>query len=128
MKEIILIIRRDKNYWFKNEINRIKIQSYVFRLMEIWDSFFNINIMDFRNKIRDIASSTYMDNKFDEIHLYSHIDPGKIKEKNELKNKLYENSIIIPIDEDDWVNPNLADILRGIKTEEQFFVWNYYKT
>ncbi len=126
--KIILIIRRSKDYWLYNKINSDKLNPHVQPIIKLWDSFFNLKIMDFRNKIREIASSVYLDNKFDLIFLHSYIDPGKTKEQNEIKNELYKDSIIVPMDEDDWVDPSLASILREIETDKTFFVWNYYKT
>jgi len=127
-KQIILIIRRSKDYWLYNKVCADKLNPHVQPIIELWDSFFNLKIMNFRNQLREIASSTYLNNKFDQIFLHSYIDPNRVKEKDNFKNELYKDSIIVPIDEDDWIDPSLAEILRNIETDEKFFVWNYYKT
>lgn len=127
-KKIILVIRRSKDYWLDNKICIDKLNPHVQPIIKLWNSFFNLKIMDFRNQLREIASSTYLNNKFDLIFLHSYIDPNKKNEQNEIKNKLYKDSIIVPIDEDDWMDPSLAEILRNIEADKKFFVWNYYKT
>jgi len=127
-KQIILIIRRSKDYWLYNKIGDEAIPLHVQPIIELWNSFFNLNLVDYRNKLRTIASSTYLDNKFDQIYLHSYIDPRKMKDENDFKNELYEDSIIVPMDEDDWIDPSLSEILRNIETDKKFFVWNYYKT
>ncbi len=127
-KQVILMIRRSRDYWLSNKIDSDKLNLHVQPIIKLWDSFFNLKIMDFRNRLRDIASSTYLNNKFDLIVLYSYIDPNKEKEQNEIKNGLYKDSIIVPMDEDDWINPLFAEELRSIETDKKFFVWNYYKT
>ncbi len=127
-KQIILIIRRSKDYWLYNKVNSDKLNPHVQPIIKLWDSFFNLKIMDFRNQLREIASSTYLNNKFDQIFLHSYIDPDRTKEQNNLKNELYEESIIVPMDEDDWIDSSLAEILKDIGTDKKFFIWNYYKT
>ena len=127
-KRIILVIRRSKDYWLYSKIGDEAIPLHTQPIIELWNSFFDLNLIDYRNKLREIASSTYLDNKFDQILLHSHISPKKMKNKDDLVNELYEDSIIVPMDEDDWIDPSLADILRNIETNKKFFVWNYYKT
>ena len=126
--KIILVIRRSKDYWLDNKICTDKLNPHVQPIIKLWNSFFNLKVMDFRNQLREIASSTYLNNKFDLIFLHSYIDLNRGKEQNDFKNELYKDSIIVPMDEDDWIDPSLAEILRNIETDKKFFVWNYYKT
>jgi len=88
-----------------------------------------MNIMDYRNELRDIASNLYVKNKFDKIFLHSNRDPKALKEcTTEIEKELYKNTILIPMDEDDWVSPCLSNELREIETEKSIFVWNYFAT
>ncbi len=128
--KIVLVITRSKDYWYNNKITSYKVNPWVIHLRELWNSFFNYKIIDFCNDLRDISSSNYLKNKFDEILLYSEIDP-KYNDLWLLDKKIidyHKDSILIPLDEDDWIDPSLASILRGIETDKTFFVWNYYKT
>lgn len=126
-RKIILIIRRSKEYWLHNKICDYKINQYVFPIFGMWDSFFSLKLMDYRNKLRDIASATYLDNKFDHIILHSYIDPCK-NEYDDIDSDAFEEDIIVPMDEDDWISFRLANILREAEIDKKFFVWDYYKT
>jgi hypothetical protein len=127
-REIILIIRRDKDYYLNNEY-KSSLNPWLIDIMELWNESFKMNIMDYRNRLKNIASSLYLKNKFDKIFLHSTMDLRNFKNnvsKNEYK--LYENSIFVPMDEDDWIMPSLADELRNIETNQSIFIWNYFNT
>jgi len=123
-KEVILIIRRDRDYWRNDHIN---LQPKYLEIMKFWDLSFKIKIIDYRNKLRDIASSLYLKNKFDKIFLYSSRDARNISVSDEERN-IYKNSILVATDEDDWLDPSLSNILRNIKTDKNIIVWNCFKT
>ncbi len=128
-KRIILVIRRDKDYWLYGKESHYHMNNNdVKKLRDMWDSYFNLKFIDFRLQLEAIASSNYLDNKFDEIHLYSAIEPRKIKDELYDKLELYNSDIIVPVDDDDWIDPSLAGILRNIETDKKFFVWDYYKS
>lgn len=123
------MIRRTKDYWLYHKTSRYFMNNNdVILLRKMWDSCFNLKFIDFNLSLRKIASSNYLENKFDEIHLYSHIQPPRIKNELYNKSELYNNDIIFPSDEDDWIDPSLAETLRNIETDKKFFVWNFYKT
>ena len=47
--KIVLIIRRNADYWYYNKISKYKLNVNMIRLRELWDSFFNYKIIDFCN-------------------------------------------------------------------------------
>ena len=69
-KEIILIVRRDREYWLTDRYNNLA--PVMLELIEEWNRTFSISFIEYRHRIRDIASSTYALNKFDKIFLHYH--------------------------------------------------------
>lgn len=127
--DVILVVRRTREFWLHNRMD-CTINSTVQKMIEMWNASFGLKFIEYSNRIRDIASSTYMDNKFDRIFLHSHNNPIKISNKQEeiIKMSFLSNAIIVPMDQDDWISLSLAEVLRGIETNKDFFVWNYYVT
>ena len=127
-RDVILIIRRNKEYWLRNEYKNT-LNARLIDIMDMWNQSFNLNIIDYRNRLRDIASSLYMKNKFDKIFLHSEKDPRRLRDfiLKEEKN-LYKDSIFVPIDEDDWICSQLSDELRYLQTNKSIFIWNYFVT
>ena len=66
MREIILIVRRDKEYWLSNLYN-----TRLTDIIELWNKTFAMNIVDYRSRLRDIAAQLYLRNRFDKIFLHS---------------------------------------------------------
>lgn len=126
-REIILVIRRTKEYWLNNSY-RQTLNSWLIDIIDLWNQSFKMQIMDFRNRLRDIASSLYLKNKFDKIFLHSHKDTRFWGNITMEEIKLYKNTIFVPIDEDDWIRDCLSDELRNIDTEKTFFAWEWFAT
>lgn len=126
-QEIILLIRRDKECWIDDKYKHF-LWPYMSHIIDIWDASFKISIVDFRKKLRDIAASTYINSKFDKILLHSHIDHRTSGLNFDREKELYSNSIIVSIDEDDWLSTSLPSVLREIETDKEIFVWNCYTT
>ena len=127
-KEVVLVVRRNRDYWLNGKITKTTMNPCLMKVLEWWDSFFNFKIMDFRSKITDLASSTYLKNRFDQIILHSGIIPRHDFDQNFNRGELYKNTIIVPMDDDDWIDPCLANTLRDIDTYKKFFVWQCFKT
>lgn len=127
-KEVILIVRRNRDYWLSGEY-KSSLNPWLIDIMGMWNDLFKMDIICYRNKLRDISSSFYMKNKFDKIFLHFNRDPKRMKEsisKEELK--LHEKTIFVPVDEDDWIDPSLSEVLREIETDNKLFVWDYLST
>ena len=124
--KIVLIIRRNKEYYLDNNINLDKIlrnplwKQSVQNMIKTWNFCFNMKYIDFRIKLRNIAFRTFEKNDFDEIIPYFNM-----KKYNTLK----KGTLVIPIDEDDWLSPNLTKTLRKIKEPFEKVYWDItYKT
>jgi len=122
MREIILIVRRDKEYWLSNLYN-----TRLTDIIELWNKTFAMNIVDYRSRLRDIAAQLYLRNRFDKIFLHScrNLRGYSISDEDRC---LHRDSIFVPIDEDDWLSPILAQTLREIETDKPIFVWNFFAT
>ena len=128
--EIILIIRRTKDYWLKGEYRKgVNLNPCLSDFFDKWNTEFKMDIVSYRNRLRDIAARRYLSSKFDKIFLHSGKDTTALKggiSKEEFK--LYKNSIFVPIDEDDWIDASLADEIRNVDTDKPFIIWDWYCT
>jgi len=102
--KVYLWIRRTKKY-LDGEIDdclRRNKKQFV-RNVCVWNLFFKMDYFTFRRKLSEISSLTYLPNNFDEIFHYEDWDRlGKS-----------DKALLVPIDEDDWVHPNLVETLKS---------------
>jgi len=95
--EKVLLIRRKKQY-YENGILGWSIHHFYKELIQPWNFFFNLKYLDFRKKLAAIAQETFDQNKFDQIIPY---------EDFERVRKLSPGTLLLPIDEDDFLAPNM---------------------
>lgn len=120
--KIVLLIRRDKDYWLNNRMTyngaltpffgkSIKVKSFG------WNLLFRMKYLDFRKRLSYISSFSYSPNKFDDIIPY--LDRDRI-------NNLEPGTLIVPMDDDDWFSPDLVKNLRKIKDPGRGICWDQY--
>lgn len=111
--KIKLLIRRSEDYYNYLTKKDTPCPKSLVKIKSMWDSFFKISYDDYRRELCKIAYSTYKNIGFDEIIPW-------------IDNKLFDcerDYIIVPIDEDDWLYPNIVDILRQIKINRPYICW-----
>ncbi|MGC4031631.1 MAG: hypothetical protein QM754_07850 [Tepidisphaeraceae bacterium] len=105
---VVLAIRRSKTYWLDSKID----PSDVLNGTEIdqanasikwWNRTLRVSYQDFRRQIQALAATSHEQARFDEIIPWTDIDTIQ---------KQLPGTWIVPIDEDDWIDPSLADVLR----------------
>ena len=104
MDKIILLIRRSDSYYLTRKVDLSVRYSkeQVNRNLASWSLFLKMPYTEFRKRLSAISSSTFSQNSFDRIYFWGDYD--------ELKDK--EGIIVVPLDEDDWIHPSLADNIR----------------
>jgi len=120
--EIILLIRRDKEYWLHNRMsfNGVvdqKFEREIWKWLIVWNLFFKMRYIEFRKRLAEISSLSYPQNNFDDIIMYW--DEDKL-------NSLEPGTLIVPMDDDDWFSPNLVKNLREIKEPCKGIYWDQY--
>jgi len=118
--KIVLIIRRNKNYWLNNKIDHSCIandyrSNFILQMIQVWNFCFKMKYIDFRIRLRDIAFPTFERNNFDDIIMY--FDEDKY-------NSLEKGTLIVPIDEDDWFSLYLVENLRKIQEPFNSVYWD----
>jgi len=73
-----------------------------------WNLFFKMNYREFREKLCEIARSTYVRNQFDAIFFWRDW---------EIIQHYGNDTYVLPIDDDDWLSPNVVSVIR--KTIEE---------
>lgn len=122
--KIVLYVRRARKY-FNGEINfgegRDRAESRNFKkAMHGWKMFFKMDYYHFRHRLAQIAYQSYLPNRFDQIIFWDDWDVIK---------KFGEDTWVIPIDEDDWISPDLVAKLREeISEEKQLITWQVFYT
>lgn len=119
---IVLLIRRDKEYWLHNKMsfNGVVLQKFEKAIKKrsfMWNLFFRMKYLEFRKRLAKIASLSYSQNNFDDMIMYmdrDHID------------SLEPGTLIVPMDDDDWFSPDLVKILRKIKKPHEQIYWDQY--
>lgn len=118
---IVLQIRRTPGYYLRNEYNLTYIVqsdnelSYVVECIKIWNFCFKMQWMDFRKRLREIAFKTFSRNDFNDIIMYY---------DRERFSSLPKGTLVIPIDEDDWLSPNLVRELRNVEDPFETIRWD----
>jgi len=100
---IVLVIRRTQDYYLEG-----KMMDYLFEHRYMWNLFYKLPYLEFKKRLSEIASSTYLANKFDRIYFWD-----EYEEVNQ------EGNIVVPIDEDDWIHPSLANELRSFNFQDK---------
>jgi hypothetical protein len=127
MSKVILIIKRDYDYWRYGAITRGDNGKRIFskefeffkgveEAIKKWDLIFNMKYIYFRKELHKIASKTYLENNFDHIIFY--------EDDEYMEKMIKDDDIVVPIDEDDWIHPNLANILREVKSDSKVIAWD----
>lgn len=120
--KIVLLIRREKNYFLNNKLSLGNIVSpphdqIIYSFIFYWNCSFKMRYMDFRNRLKDIAFSTFKKNNFDDIIMY--FDDDRIR-------SLEPGTLVVPIDEDDWFSSSLVEELKNISDPFEVVHWDTY--
>jgi len=121
--ETVLFIRRDKDYYLNNTLDNKWLRDYSYHepmipyMIGRWGESFVMPYLHFRKKIASIAFRSQMKNNFDHIFFWSD------KERYE---EIKDNTLIFPVDEDDWYSPNLVEeVKKNIRgTDKKIIRWN----
>jgi len=112
----------DKSYYLEHIDKPLQITKWAKRTengLMTWRLFFEMPYLEFRKKMAEIAALTYEWNNFDGIFEYEDWD----------KLKSFKDVWILPIDEDDWLNPNCVKTLRSLDLDKIEVVrWKVYIT
>lgn len=81
----------------------------------LWNLCFRMKYLDFRKRLSEIASLSYSSNSFDDIIPYLDFDHI---------NSLDPGTLLVPMDDDDWFSPSLAEILRKEETSKTGIYWD----
>jgi hypothetical protein len=86
-----------------------------------WNTTFNLTYLTFRRRLNEIANNSLNADVFD-IYLPYHNDDVIFN----LGNSSYSAYYVIPVDDDDWLHPNLYGILSPIINDctDLHFAWN----
>jgi hypothetical protein len=118
-KKVIILIRREREYYLTRNTNVFTWNTGCFRALkervEAWNFFFKMKYDDFKTKLSEIAYLTILRNNMDALYLWSDWDSFS---------NMGEDTWIVPIDEDDWVFPNMVDVIR----EEENHPVYYWKS
>jgi len=120
--KIVLLIRRDKEYWlhskmsFNNAIGK-GFEKTIRDNAIVWNFCFKMRYLEFRKRLSYISSFSYSPNKFDDIIPY--LDQDRI-------NNLELGTLLVPMDDDDWFSPSLVKNLRKIKEPCEGIYWDQY--
>ena len=121
MKKIVFLIRRDKEYYLNSKLSVLELKFKFFEGLKdkisAWNFFFGMRYTDFKKRLADIAFSTVIKNKMDALYSWSDW---------EVISDLKDDTWIVPIDEDDWVVPDLADVLRK-EEDHKMYYWKNLK-
>lgn len=107
---VICSIRREQPYYFEGKYTRDGIP-------KAWDDHFAMPWKRVRTVLNAIAGTTRLAAKFDAIAMWW---------DQFLLNSVPNGTIIVPIDEDDWVHPNLPAILRAAPSDNAVVRWRTY--
>lgn len=112
--ESIYFVRRSEN-WAKTY--SVDCQD-ARQLEQTWNSVFNINYANFRQKLNAIRLENVKNCKgFSEIVESYDFDKNKLKEKNHL---------ILPTDDDDWFHDDIVELVENkLQTDKIAIRWRY---
>ena len=108
MLDFVLMIRRSQQYWLSGDIKMPSTVSpssgdKVKGAIQWWDSTWRLKYLSYRHRLREIAEATHSANRFDQTVHWSN---------REALCRLATGSWIVPLDEDDWLHPELVPDLR----------------
>lgn len=84
-------------------------------MLNLWDKIFHMPYIKYRNKICNIASKNLNNTGCLVIKGY--------EEFIDWYNKDDEECIIVPIDDDDWISPNISTVSEYFKENTNIVVW-----
>lgn len=114
MSKIIYVVRQDKQYHEHGTISNLFSNIYpIKKIICEWDNIFNISWHQFRYLLNELREQNAKDLKFD-AQYYSY----------ELTSVDLDDCIVIPIDDDDWLHPDLFSILKELPKCDHYR-WNY---
>jgi hypothetical protein len=117
----VLYIRRDKEYYLNNTLDNKWLRDYSYHepmipyMIGRWGESFGMSYLHFRKKIAEIAFKSLMKNDFDDIFLWN--DKERFEE-------LKDNTLIFPVDEDDWYSPSLVNEVKKNIQDKKIIRWN----
>jgi len=130
---VILLIRRSTDYYLENKLtmpscegreNRPPWNEYRLTTLNAigwWNELFKIPYMAFRKRVRQIPAQLVADSQFDMV--LNHFDWQAIEQF-----RRFRNTWVVPLDEDDWPDPQLPEILRKVSIGKFDGVfWNAYR-
>lgn len=84
-------------------------------VLGIWDRTFRMGYIEYRHRMAEIAKQ-------------NHADTGcLVLRGHEAFSRWYtesdEDAIIVPVDDDDWLSPTLADVAKEFEPKTQVVVW-----
>lgn len=109
---VILYIRRDVNYWNRECDHQVYTNKS--SLNQNFNSIFKIGYFELRQKLFDIASTTYKQ-KFSVV---VNICDEQLFQVSKLLNNFY----VLGTDDDDWLPTDINKVLLGCK--DNFLFWN----
>lgn len=112
----VLLIRRKKEYFYHGEVGWTE-HNFTKEMVQIWNFFFGMQYLHFRKELVRIAQITSSQNDFDLIIEY---------EDQKTVSKLPPGSLLLPIDEDDWIIPNMINDLEEV-FDNRNICWDVYR-
>ncbi len=122
MSEVALVIRRKSDYCLGRSCEFYPgLNTGYFDIQDeisLWDDTFSMPYFDVRKRLHEIAFSDLGSLGFDLV--FDHIDDQVIERIRRL-----EDFWIVPVDDDDWLSPNLVPALKQINSEETMCHWKW---
>lgn len=87
-------------------------KNFILQLISHWNKIFNISFFDYRKKLKDIS-----------IKNFKSTGASILKKLPNIKNK-DEKLVIIPMDDDDWINPKICDLVSKYIKPKRKLIWN----
>ena len=114
-----IVIRRSERY-FNGDMDFFDHDAVYYRNFQTsvrtWNMFFNMKFLEFRRKLSAIAYSSYPTHLVDGI--FHWLDFRAIEQ-------LEEGSLLLPIDEDDFLAPDVIDVVKR-QEDHQVYWWTPY--
>jgi len=112
----VLLIRRTKEYYEEGKLGR-REHYFVPNFVGPWNLFFGMKYMDFRKRCVKISEESISKSKFDLIIPY---------EDKAAADALPSGSLVVPMDEDDWISSSLLPEITKVFTGKHLY-WDIYR-
>ncbi len=115
----VLLIRRKKEYFFHGTLGW-REHRFSKEMVYAWDFIFGMKYIHFRKELVKLAQNTISQNDFDIVFNY---------EDREGVEKLPSESLLLPIDEDDWLSPGtFLELEKEFDGRDMYWDSNRFKT